>query len=306
MVGLDDTLRLAAIAALLGGFGIAGYLDWRTREVSDVLWQAMSAVGAVLGLVLLVPDGLVATLLWLVVSAFVFEHLLPWDVPLERVSESLPALIEIVAYVAVGVLLAVVGLTMGLGATALPPEVLAVFLTVVFARGLFEAGLLYGGADAKAMIAAGILVPILSTAVVSLPSASQAILSIYPFSLTMLMNAALVAVGIPLAIGVRNVRRGEFSLPRGFTGYTIAVADLPDRFVWLKDPTFASSTEKLLEAETSEDDRKIRVRQKAELEAKGVVRVWVTPQIPFLVLFLIGAVLAIVAGNLLIDLLGLL
>jgi preflagellin peptidase FlaK len=306
VAGFDVVLQIVAVLVLLGGFAVAAYLDWTTREVTDLLWQAMSVVGAVVGGLAIASDGALAVVLWVVVVAFVFEHLLPWDVLVERSGEWLPAVIELSAYAAVAVVLAWAGLAYGVGPSGLPAEVLAVFITVVFARGLFEAGLLYGGADAKAMIAAGILVPILSAALVPLPSTTGAILSIYPFSLTMLMNAALVAIVVPVGIAVRNVQRGEFTLGRGFTGYTIPVRELPERFVWLKDPTFHQPEEGFEEAETSEDDRRIRERQRSELEAQGIERVWVTPQIPFLVLFFAGSLLAVVAGNILIDLLGLL
>jgi prepilin signal peptidase PulO-like enzyme (type II secretory pathway) len=57
-------------------------------------------------------------------------------------------------------------------------------------------------------------------------------------------------------------------------------------------------------AETSEDDRRERVKAAQELEASGVTRVWVTPQIPFLVLMAAGAVVALLAGNLVLDLLA--
>jgi preflagellin peptidase FlaK len=300
--GIDDILRLVAVLALLAGFAVAAYLDWTTREVTDLLWQLLSVAGAVIGAILLLPDGAMAVGLWIVLCAFVFEHLLPWDVPVERLSESLPTVIEILAYIVVSVLFVFVALVDGVGPSGLPVEVLAAFVTVLFARGLFEAGLLYGGADAKAMIAAAILLPILSSAVISLPSGTGAVLSVYPFALTMLMNAALVAVVIPIAIAFWNLRRGEFNFARGFTGYTIPVAELPNRFVWLKDPTFRRPTEEFPEAETSEDDRKIRDRQRTELEAQGIARVWVTPQVPFLVLFFAGALLAVLAGNLLVDL----
>ncbi len=62
----------------------------------------------------------------------------------------------------------------------------------------------------------------------------------------------------------------------------------------------AESREEAL-TETAEEDRLERVRAAQELEAKGVERVWVTPQIPFLVLMAVGAVAALLAGNLVLD-----
>ncbi|HYS70937.1 MAG TPA: A24 family peptidase C-terminal domain-containing protein, partial [Thermoplasmata archaeon] len=45
--------------------------------------------------------------------------------------------------------------------------------------------------------------------------------------------------------------------------------------------------------------------QVARLRARGIKRVWVTPQIPFMVPLLVGFGLAFVMGNLLVGLLGL-
>jgi preflagellin peptidase FlaK len=108
---------------------------------------------------------------------------------------------------------------------------------------------------------------------------------------------------IPVGIGIRNALRGEFEFPRGFSGYTISVRELPDRFVWLKDPMSAEARE-TEPVETSDDDRRERIRAARELEATGVERVWVTPQIPFLVLMAAGAVAALLAGNLILDILA--
>jgi len=41
----------------------------------------------------------------------------------------------------------------------------------------------------------------------------------------------------------------------------------------------------------------------AELNSRGIERVWVTPQIPFLVIMAVGVVGALLAGNVLFDLL---
>jgi hypothetical protein len=129
------------------------------------------------------------------------------------------------------------------------------------------------------------------------------LLTFFPYPINLLMDAALLSIVIPLGIGIRNVLRGEFRFPGGFSGYTIAVRELPDKFVWLKDPLSAEGRREI-PAETSEDDRRERVRAAQELEAQGVTRVWVTPQIPFLVLMAAGAVVALLAGNLVLDLLG--
>ena len=292
-------LTLGRTIVLLGGLGLASYHDWRSREVGDRLWQLLAGFGAIVGGVLLAPDGLAALAAWSAVSLLAIEQLVPWDLAVERWNDRLPGYLELGGFLAVALFLAILGITQGIDPSGLPLPAIAAFASIVLGRGLFEARLLYGGADAKALIAAGLVVPISSSPWVPLPEAATRILGIYPFALTLLMNAALLAVAIPIVLAIRNVRRGEFDWRRGFSGYMIPVADLADRFVWLKDPTFRS--EGTEEAGTTEEDRALREKQKAQLEARGVTRTWVTPQIPFVVLLFFGALVGAVLGNLLFD-----
>jgi hypothetical protein len=118
-------------------------------------------------------------------------------------------------------------------------------------------------------------------------------------------NAARLSLAVAGAVAVRNAARGEFELWRGFTGYSIPVAELPRRFVWVRDPSFGDARREEGEIEASEDDRRRRVEIARELADRGVRRIWVTPQIPFLVVMAVGAVAALVAGNLVVDLIRL-
>ncbi|MCI4357984.1 MAG: hypothetical protein L3J95_01590 [Thermoplasmata archaeon] len=288
------------MAVLLAGFGLAAYFDWTTRQVDDRLWQGLVAIGGVTGAIVVAPFGPLALALWIAVALLAVEQLVPWDLAVEKFDDRLPGLLEVAAFVSVGGFLGAAGWFDGIGPTGLPLLVIAAFASILLGRGLFEARLLYGGADAKALITTGVVLPIVATSWLALPDSATRILGIYPFALTLLMNAAIVAVGVPLSIALHNARRGDFSFPHGFTGFTIPVAELPDRFVWIKDPTFQRAEE----TETAEEDRAMRVRQRSELEAQGIARVWVTPQVPFLVLMFVGTMLGVVLGNLIFDVLA--
>jgi hypothetical protein len=300
VVGLQLGWTDFQAAIVLLGFGVAAFHDWNTREVDDRVWQVMAVIGTVVGVVLLAPEGVVSVGLWAAVSLLALEQLFPWDLSLERVDERLPGYVEIVAFLAVGVLLVADGAGYGLGGSGVPLVVVAAFASILLGRGLFEARLLYGGADAKALITTGVVLPVLATPWLGLSGNATRILSIYPFALTLLMNAAIVALAVPISLAVRNFRQGDFEFPRSFSGFTIPVSDLTTRFVWLKDPTFQGGEE----AETAEEDLAIRRGQQAELSRQGVSRVWVTPQVPFLVLMFVGAVLGVALGNLIFDVLA--
>lgn len=290
----------ASLALLIVGFTYAAWTDWRSREVSDRVWQVLSIAGLFVGLFLLNSDGVLALGLWGLVSLFVLQHVVPWDEALPAAPEWVPGTLEIIAYLGVALTLLYVAYEDGLGPGGLPGPVAATYLSVLFARGLFEARVLYGGADAKALMVAGLLVPLDASPLLPLPANATAVLGLYPFAVTLLMDAALCAVVVPIGLMLRNVAAGDFEFPRGFTGYQIEVRLLPDRFVWLRDPTFQRGTEEE-DVETSEEDRELRIRQRDQLLAQGVERVWVTPQLPFVVLLAVGAALAVAVGNLAFD-----
>jgi len=290
---------------LTGAFAYAAAKDLETREVTDRLWQLLGVVGVLVGAAALAGHGVVPELLWLLVGAFALEHLFPWDDLLGERRAGLVLPIEVLLY---AVVLATVGLLayrLGIGPTAVPVIAVAALVSIVLARALFEAGVLYGGADAKALIVIGVLVPLFGLPVLYHPASSVAVLRLLPFSLTVLTNSALLSIVAPLAIAMRNLARGEFSFPRGFTGYTVPVAELPRRFVWVRDPAMGQDT-MVDDAETSEEDTRRRTAIARELEARGVGRVWVTPQLPFLVLMTAGVFTGLLFGNLLLDLFGVL
>jgi archaeal preflagellin peptidase FlaK len=296
---VSQALLGVQIALLVGGLGYAALSDLRTREVTDRLWQVLGVVGWGLGAVWLAPGGILPVALWLLVGGLTIQHMFPWDDALGKRLDRFADLIEGVAYLLVILVVLVASVHWGIGTSGVPLAVIALLATMLFARGLFELGVLYGGADAKALMVAGLLLPLLPTPLLPQTAPVALLLTVLPFPVNLLVDAAVLSLAVPVAIAVRNVARREFEFPRGFTGYMIPVKELPDRFVWLKDPLLAEEEDA---AETSEEDREIRVRAAHDLEAKGVERVWVTPQIPFVVLLALGAVAALLAGNLLLDL----
>jgi archaeal preflagellin peptidase FlaK len=300
----DSTDLLALrVAILLGGLGFAAYQDLKVREVSDGVWQVMGLIGAAIGFVVLWGSPL-AIGLWAMVSIWALEHLFAWEAPLERYSERLPGWVELGLYIVVFVTIVVCAVEFGVGGSGVPIAVIGVAGAILLARGLFEVGVLYGGADAKALMIAGLLIPIDAAPLWS-PSVAAVLLGYYPFALTVLIDAALFAIVVPIAIAIRNLSAHEFVFPRGFTGYMIPVHELPERYVWIKDPMFSGGgSDDEPEPQTTEEDRALRQRQADELTRKGVARVWVTPQLPFILWILAGTVGAVVAGNLLFDLIA--
>lgn len=294
-------LTIVAVATLVAGFLYAAVVDLRAREASDRLWQAMGIVGLALGVLGALPDGALPTAMWVLVGLLVLEHVVPWDLALGGWWDRHAALVELVGYVAVVTVVGVAAGAAGIGPTAVPWSVLVVLVVVLFARGLFELGVLYGGADVKALMIAGLLLPIFSTPYLLGPPALFAVISYLPFAVSLLTNAALFSLAVPIGLALYNARQGEFSFPDGFTGYSLPVALLPRRFVWIRDPAVPESDDED-DAETSAEDTARRTRLAQTLAERGIQRVRVTPQVPFLTLMAAGAIAALLAGNLLLDL----
>ena len=302
MPGVEDAALATGVVLLVVGFAYAAFADLRDREVTDALWQGLGIAGFGLGFVTVMAGGAVPVVVWTAVGALTLEHMFAWDERLGPKLARFADLIELVAYALVIVLVGITLVRVGFGTSGVPPIALAVLVSVVFARILFEVGVLYGGADAKALMIASLLVPIFSNPLLVSGRTATRIVAVFPFSIDLLMNAALLSVTIPIVITIRNVVRGDFSLSRGFTGYRLAVAELPRHYVWVRDSAYPSARDLEHEVETSDEDRALRTRIARELAANGVREVWVTPQIPFLVLMAVGAFAALLAGNLVIDL----
>jgi len=289
---------------LLAGLGVAAVLDARTREVPDGLWQVLGVVGALGGAVVVAPDGWVPLALWALIVGLALEHMFPWDAKCGGTIGKWADVIELVAYLGVTVIVGVGVFRLGLGSGGVPPVAVALLVTVIIARLLFEGGVLYGGADAKALIVAGVLLPLFTVPWLEVPANAQLFTSYVPFAVNLLMDAAVLSAVVPIAVAIRNLRRGEFSLRSGFTTYTIPVAELPRKYVWIRDAAYPTDPDEEEAIETSAQDREWRAKAARELAARGVTRVRVGPQLPFIVLMAGGAVGALLIGNWIIDLLA--
>ncbi|MGD0717996.1 MAG: hypothetical protein ABSA15_00220 [Thermoplasmata archaeon] len=305
MSDVSSALVDLQLFALVGGLALAAGWDARAREVPDRLWQVVAGVGALLGALLLAGQGPGVVLLWLFVAGFALQHLFSWEEHWEAASPRLLGLVDAVLYVGTGAVLLAAAWEYGVGGGGVPLSIVAVYVTVLTARGLFEARILYGGADAKAVIVVAVVLPLWATPLLVGSPTLTPILEVIPFALTVLVNAAVLTLLVPIALAIRNARRGELSFPKGFLGMSIPTDELPARYVWAHDPSL-DQDHPPDDVATSAEDRQLRVRQAAELRARGVERVWVSPQVPMVLFLALGAGLGLLVGNLVLDLVAIL
>lgn len=302
---MADLLTGAGWAVLGAGLGTAAVWDVKRREVPDLIWFVSAAFGAALVGAGLAPAGVRPLVGWAAVAALGFFQLLPIDAPIERRHPRLADAMDLGSFLLVGAFLGLGALRWGVGANGIPIAALAAFAGIVLARGLYELGWLWGGADAKAVIALSLIVPTLSAPVLG-SLGDPAALAVSPFAVTSIVNTAVISIGVPLGLAALNLRRREFRGAAGFLGYSLPTSDLPHRWVWLRDPREPGAREEEEGIETSEDDRRRRAAQAAELARRGIDRVWVYPQLPWIALLALGALAGALVGNVVFDLAALL
>jgi preflagellin peptidase FlaK len=197
--------------------------------------------------------------------------------------------------------IAVLFLVLGFGGQGVDEQGLIVrglgILTVILLGYVFYyLGLLKGGADAKAFMAIGVLVagypslgpfPLLAVS----PPLLAPFELLFPFAMTALLLGALVLIGLPVAFLIRNLARGDRRWPQLLLGYKAPVDELP-RFAWtLQEVQDGNLRYRIVPRATT------READVEALRAAGLRRVWVTPQIPFLIPLTVGFVLAFLVGN---------
>jgi len=298
-----------AVARLVIGAGFlcaAAFLDIRTRRVRDPWWVGLGTAGLlILALDILSTQG--ALNHWLLLgSAAILFYAVFYGKPLldEDGVHLRPIRILVLAAAALGFLgglLLPIPVYLGLqsGTRAIPlAQLIAVSVLLLVYQGFYQLGLLRGGADAKALMALTLLVPYYPDAapfpLLSLPvSVSTTMANLFPFSLTVFVNAAILFLVVPIAYLIVNLARGDFEWPQAFFGTKASLNHMPPH-VWLMERVDrrGERVAVLFPAHRADESEEI-----AKLKAAGADRVWVQPKVPFMVPLLIGFLLAFFVGN---------
>jgi len=297
-----DLLRLVAGAAFLGA---AAVMDLRTRRVKDALWIAMGTLGLALFVADLWLRGVdpVVGLVLLPTAVLLYDPLLGQGFRTEEGWRFPPG--PIVAYaLAIGATgFAIWDLREDAASFATFLRYLTVPVMMLVYRGMYEAHMFKGGADAKAMIVISALVPqypsLPPLPLLAVDPRLQGFLGLlFPFSLVVLLDAALLFAVAPIGFLLYNAARGHLEFPMALLGYKVPLDKVP-RYVWFMDQVVKGEHVIVYFPAKSQDRKAIL----AGLRREGLKEAWVTPQLPFMVALSIGYVLAFLVGNPLIALL---
>ncbi len=285
-----DWLSVTRVAIALALLTMAAISDWETRTASDKFWAAMGAAGlALLGVQIVMDDLDPLYLLILLPIGWVFFDML-WDRKgiFEEGINWLPLMLYIASAACLTVLVGLFYNSEDLWALL---SILVMFV-VYYLMYIFD--IIKGGADAKALIALTVLIPVYPMVggfpLVPVPEGMAQF--VMPFSLLVLFYGALITLAIPVYYVFYNLSKGDRKIPAMFFGRRMDIEEAKKKHVWPMERIEGQevSVSSIPQSNPVEE-------QFAALEAKGMKTIWVTPKIPMLIPLTFGLIIAVVVGN---------
>ena len=167
---------------------------------------------------------------------------------------------------------------------------LLIFIPIMigFIYVLFQLRLIFGGADAKALMAIAILLPF-QPSINQFPVWGQ---SYMPAYWTVFSNSIILFLLMPLGLLIYNIIKRDIKLPYALLGYKMQISKAREKFVWplqkiVDGKTKFSYMPKNFDA-TEEYD---------EFKKHKITEIWVTPKIPFMIPLFGGFIFTFVFGD---------
>jgi preflagellin peptidase FlaK len=162
-------------------------------------------------------------------------------------------------------------------------------IMIFFMYILFQLRLIFGGADAKAIMALAILTP-LKPSIFGFPLLT----SIMPFSWIIFSNSVVLFLILPFSLFIYNIYKKNIEVPYCFLGYRMKIEDAKERYVW--------PLEKIVNGKRkfSYMPKNFNIGDELKVfEKKHVSEIWVTPKVPFMIPLLAGFISSFILGDVL-------
>ena len=314
-----ELLQWVRIGVLVLCFGGAAWLDHKTRRVSNEWWWTWAKPTLfLLCLELLVLEA--NWMIWLTASAAVaFASTALIGVPdISDIKRG--SMLDI--FVTIWYFVSGIGLVMG--AMEYTPVLLDYFdnayldtstpvvqsallwgqmmimgAVLVFFEMAWRFRMLHGGADAKAMMLATLLLPAWSGAAYPIYSASEGYAVSIPPALSLMIWAGFAFLILPLIMIFRNIRSGDLMpLSMSWHASRMPLTEIPKKHVWLleemvdKPDGTRGITRRMRPVRGSRAETEVEAVIE-ELKAEGQNKAWVTAKHPFL-LFVFPAIIPLI------------
>jgi len=160
---------------------------------------------------------------------------------------------------------------------------------------LFQFRLIFGGADAKALMALAILVP-LEPSIETFPMFE----GLPIFAWTIFSNSVILFLLIPLSLLIFNIAKRNPEFPYCLLGYKMSIEKAKEKFVWPLEKLVDGKRKFMYMPKDFDTEEELE-----EFEKNGIKEIWVTPKIPFMIPLLAGFIVSFIFGDLLFHLIGL-
>jgi len=283
-----DVIRVIAGIIFLG---YASYTDLKTRKVDDKTWVIMGFAGLMLvfGQLYLENRNPVYYLTFIPIMLLFLSFFLETAEKTELKKGKINRRIWIVLCCFGTIIF--IWLSYKLRFDAFFLHLLTIPLIMLFAFLLYNIRLLFGGADAKALITIALLTPFYPEWTPFLGYFS--VPNVWPFPLAVLTNALILSLAIPIVFFVYNTARKDFHFPLSFLGYKIDIDSVEKKFVWPMEKVKNGKIIKLFLPKKDENTKE-EVRK---LKEAGVKRLWVTSKIPFMLPLFTGFITSFLVGD---------
>jgi len=168
-------------------------------------------------------------------------------------------------------------------------------IMIIMVYIMFQLRLIFGGADAKALMALSFLLPLTTLSWIptslNLPNLPPGETNL-PYCWGVFINALLLFLFVPIALFIFNIFRRDFKFPHCFIGYKMSLEKAKEKFVW--------PLEKIVDGKSKfiympkEFDTEEELKKFEELQIKEI---WVTPKIPFMIPLFAGFICVFIFGD---------
>jgi preflagellin peptidase FlaK len=153
---------------------------------------------------------------------------------------------------------------------------------------LFQLRIIFGGADAKAIMAIAILVP-LEPFIFQFPIFQGGFM---PFSWTIFQNSLIIFLFIPLSLFIFNIIKRDTKFPNAFLGYVMDIKTAREKFVWPLERIVDGKLKRSYMPKEFDASKEFD-----KFEKEGIKEIWVTPKVPFMIPLLIGFIISFILGD---------
>ena len=233
---------------------------------------------------LMLENGTLLDIIRLVVGTTILLYASYTDIKIRRASNMLWVIMGSIGAVLLAIQYFTIGISNLIHLIFVP---IMIFLMYV----LFQLRLIFGGADAKALMALAILVP-LHPALYDFPIWK----SVMPAPWIIFSNSVIIFLVIPLMLLIYNLGKRNVKFPYCLLGYKMSVQKAKEKFVWpLEQIKNGKRTFVYMPKEFD-------VKEELDaFEKQGIKEIWVTPKIPFMIPLLAGFIASFFLGDILVT-----